>query len=201
MSSHEAAIVAPRSIPSRLATYDTIIEIALASDTRAISIIGTNTYTAAFGESVPEEDLADFLETTYSVKAVEAGLLNAHETNIITFVARDAPTNKVLGFVQLVRSHSNPCLEGDALSHAELRRLYVDTAAHGRGVGSKLINAVESKARAEGFKTLWLTVWEHGSDAQRLYQKLGYVKKADVDFPIGTSGNCVHKDWLLAKSL
>ncbi|KAI2633755.1 acyl-CoA N-acyltransferase [Hypomontagnella submonticulosa] len=177
--------------------YEVTIGDALASDAAAIALIGANTFTATFGHTVPADHLAEFLASTYSSEVVEAEILKAQETNTSTIVARDE-AGKVMGFVQLVRELTEPCIPGDASSHAELRRLYVDTTAHGKGIGSKLIAAVEHKAKAEGFKTLWLTVWEHHPQAQRLYQKLGYVKVGETEFATGDS---IQMDWVLAKSL
>ncbi|KAI1409706.1 acyl-CoA N-acyltransferase [Hypoxylon sp. FL1857] len=191
-----ASIVTTPQVTSKPA-YEVIIGDALVSDAAAIAQIGANTFTATFGFSVPENDLADFLATTYSAKAIEAELLSAQESNISTFVARDE-AGAVLGFVQLVGGLTEPCLQGDASTHAELRRLYVDVSAHGRGVGSKLIAAVENRAKAEGFRTLWLTVWEDNIKAQRLYQRLGYAKMGEMDF---ATGECIQMDWVLAKSI
>ncbi|KAI0383738.1 acyl-CoA N-acyltransferase [Hypomontagnella monticulosa] len=177
--------------------YEVTIGEALVSDAPAIALIGANTFTATFGFSVPADHLADFLASTYSSEVVEAEILKAQETNTSTIVARDE-TGKVMGFVQLVRGITEECIPGDASSHAELRRLYVDTTAHGKGIGSKLIAHLENMAKAEGFKTLWLTVWEKHPQAQRLYQRLGYVKVGETEF---ATGDTISTDWVLAKSL
>ncbi|KAI1779427.1 acyl-CoA N-acyltransferase [Hypoxylon cercidicola] len=177
-------------------SHEVLIGDALPSDAAAIALIGASTFTAAFGFSVPADDLADFLAATYSAEAVEAEILGAQKTSTSTLVARDE-SGEVLGFVQLVRGLSDPCLPGDASAHAELRRLYVSTAAHGRGIGSRLVAAVEGKARAEGFETLWLTVWEENASAQRLYQRLGYVRMGETEF---ATGGCIQTDYVLAKN-
>ncbi|TGJ83641.1 hypothetical protein E0Z10_g5126 [Xylaria hypoxylon] len=167
---------------------------ALTSEAAAIAKIGADTFTATFGFSVSAEDLASFLAETYSETTVLADL---QDPAVQTWAARDS-SGKVVGLVQLVRGLSEPCVPGDATTHAELRRLYVDTTAHGRGIGSKLIAAVEEKARAEGFKQLWLTVWENNPKAERLYARLGYHSVGDVNFITGT---CVQTDHVLSKSL
>ncbi|KAI1390107.1 acyl-CoA N-acyltransferase [Hypoxylon trugodes] len=196
MTTKVPSVVAASELPAK-SGYEVVIGDALVSDAPAIALIGTKTFTTSFGFAVPPDDLAVFLAETYSAKAVEADLSTSHETKINTFVARDE-TGKVLGFVQLVGGHTDPSIEGDPSTHAELRRLYVDTSAHGRGIGSKLIAAVEAKARADGVKTLWLTVWENAADAQRLYYKLGYKKVGEAGFFLG---GCTHNDHVLAKPL
>ncbi|GAP91645.1 putative acyl- n-acyltransferase protein [Rosellinia necatrix] len=171
---------------------DITIGYAVASEAAAIAKMGAETFTATFGFSVSAEDLADFLANTYIEATVLADL---KDPALETWVARDA-TGKVLGMVQLVRNLTEPCVPGDPATHAELRRLYVDTTAHGRGIGSKLIAAVEAQARAEGFQQLWLTVWENNLHAQRLYERLGYKKVGTADFLTGT---CVQTDYVLSK--
>ncbi|KAI8947983.1 acyl-CoA N-acyltransferase [Xylaria longipes] len=173
---------------------DIIIGHAQPSEAAAVAKIGADTFTATFGFSVSAEDLAVFLNETYIESAILADL---KDPAIETWSARD-PTGKVFGMVQLVRGLTEPCVPGDPATHAELRRLYVDTAAHGRGIGGKLIAAVERQARAEGYKQLWLTVWENNGSAEKLYRKLGWQRVGDTGFRMG---ECVQKDFVLSKSL
>ncbi|KAI1158657.1 acyl-CoA N-acyltransferase [Nemania serpens] len=167
---------------------------ALASEAAAIAKIGADTFTTTFGHAVTPEDLKKFLAETYVESAVLADL---KDPAMETFVARDS-AGKVWGMVQLVRNITDPAVSGDPATHAHLQRLYVATEAHGRGIGSRLMAAVEAQARAEGFKTMWLSVWENSTGAQRLYAKLGYERIGTTDFLMGA---CVHTDYLLSKIL
>ncbi|KAI1130750.1 acyl-CoA N-acyltransferase [Nemania abortiva] len=184
----EVTTAAPKPV------LDIIVGHALASEAAAIAKIGADTFTATFGFSVSAEDLAEFLAITYVESVVLADL---KDPSIETWAARDS-AGKVLGMVQLVRGLTEPCVPGDPQHHAELRRLYVDTSAHGRGIGSKLIAAVEKQARAEGCKQLWLTVWENNNGAEKLYLKLGYKRVGATDF---LTGGCVQTDYVLSKDL
>ncbi|KAI0428980.1 acyl-CoA N-acyltransferase [Xylaria sp. FL1042] len=187
-------IVPPQDLVKPI-PLDITVGYALASEAAAIAKIGADTFTATFGSSIPAKDLAIFLAATYSEVTVLAEL---QDPSVQTWAARDGASGKVLGLVQLVRGLSEPCVPGDAAMHAELRHLYVDTAAHGRGIGSKLIDAVEQQARIEGFKQLWLTVWEQNSSAERLYQRLGYQRCGTIEF---MTGEFPATDNVLAKSL
>ncbi|KAI1283317.1 acyl-CoA N-acyltransferase [Xylaria sp. FL0933] len=192
------AILVPIIPPQELvkpSLLDITVGYALASEAAAIAKIGADTFTATFGDSIPAKDLAAFLAATYSEVVV---LANLQDPTVQTWAARDTATGKVLGLVQLVRPLSEHCVPGDPATHAELRRLYVDTTAHGRGVGSKLIAAVENQARAEGYKQLWLTVWEQNPSAERLYQRLGYQRCGTITF---MTGDFPATDHVLAKSL
>ncbi|KAI0175998.1 acyl-CoA N-acyltransferase [Hypoxylon sp. FL1284] len=197
MATAQVLSTAAASQPSSTLPHEVTIGDAVLSDAAAIALIGADTYTATFGFSVPADDLAAFLAATYSAAVFEAEILNAQQAGTGTFVARDGSSGAVLGFVQLVRGLTDPCIPGDAAAHAELRRLYVSTAAHGRGIGTKLVAAVEARAKAEGFQTLWLTVWEDNTNAQRLYERLGYVKVGKTDF---ATGGCIQTDHVYAKT-
>ncbi|KAI0502810.1 acyl-CoA N-acyltransferase [Xylaria bambusicola] len=187
-------VPAPELAKATIPGLDVTVGHALTSEAAAIAKIGADTFAATFGFSVSEEDLAMFLTETYTEITVLADL---QDPAVQTWAARDT-SGKVLGLVQLVRGLSEPCVPGDTATHAELRRLYVDTTAHSRGIGKKLIAAVEEQARAEGFKQLWLTVWENNPKAAKLYERLGYQKVGEADF---TTGTCVQTDWVLSKSL
>ncbi|KAI1813303.1 acyl-CoA N-acyltransferase [Poronia punctata] len=177
-----------------------IVEATL-EDAEAISRLGSETFSTTFGFSVSAEDLASFLGTTYSV---DATLEILRDPKIKTFTARipsdaqGAAADKLVGFVQLVRGSTQPCIPGSAAKHAELRRLYVDAHAHGQGIGTKLTAALEKEARAEGFEKIWLTVWEKHPRAQKLYQRLGYKRVGETGF---RTGNEVQTDWVLMKTL
>ncbi|KAI0449759.1 acyl-CoA N-acyltransferase [Xylaria acuta] len=188
------SMVPAREFTALKPAADIVIGHAQPSEAAAIAKMGADTFTATFGFSVSAEDLATFLNQIYIESAILADL---KDPAIETWSARDS-TGRVLGMVQLVRGLTEPCVPGDPATHAELRRLYVDTAAHGRGIGSKLIAAVEEQARAEGFKELWLTVWENNNSAERLYLRLGYQKVGATDF---LTGECVQTDYVLSKSL
>jgi ribosomal protein S18 acetylase RimI-like enzyme len=41
------------------------------------------------------------------------------------------------------------------------------------------------KRRAKGFETIWLGVWERNSKATRFYERLGFVKVGELEFPYG----------------
>ncbi|KAH8901461.1 acyl-CoA N-acyltransferase [Thozetella sp. PMI_491] len=166
----------------------------LASDAEAIAALGAKVFTESFGFAVPDDELANYLASTYSTEAMAAEMAKPEVT---TFVARDS-SGQLVGFVQLVLQATDAAVDGDPSTHAELQRLYVDASAHGRGIGTKLAAAVEAMAREEGVKKLWLTVWQNSAPGQRLYSRLGYVKTGETDYSFGT---CVHIDYVFVKDL
>jgi GNAT superfamily N-acetyltransferase len=58
---------------------------------------------------------------------------------------------------------------------AEVKRMYVDVAWRGRGVGRALMERLINEARARGYETLRLGTLDDMADAQSLYRSLGFA--------------------------
>jgi ribosomal protein S18 acetylase RimI-like enzyme len=71
------------------------------------------------------------------------------------------------------------------------------TPAHrGQGIGSRLMQLAEARARESGARTLSLIVAEDNAGARRLYERLGYATAARR--PITSYPGCKHTgDWIL----
>ena len=57
---------------------------------------------------------------------------------------------------------------------AELKRMYVDPAARGLGIGRRLLQAAEDAAHAEGVTVIRLETGIHQAEALGLYRASGY---------------------------
>jgi GNAT superfamily N-acetyltransferase len=59
---------------------------------------------------------------------------------------------------------------------AEVKRMYTVPAWRGRGIGSKLLDAIEESARAEGKRRIVLEAGDRQPEALALYHKAGYER-------------------------
>ena len=57
---------------------------------------------------------------------------------------------------------------------AEIRRLFLDESARGRGIGRRLLAELESRARRLGYERVRLTTGDGQAEALRLFQTAGY---------------------------
>jgi GNAT superfamily N-acetyltransferase len=79
------------------------------------------------------------------------------------FVARI--DGALVGSVQLKRLDA---------SRAEIKRMYVEPASRGEGIGRSLVELVLAEARADGFETLLLGLAPYHGEAASLYESLGF---------------------------
>lgn len=166
---------------------------ASSSDAEGVAKMGAHVFTFAFGHSVSPEDLQAYLDETYTTEAISRAIANPDSKMLVAADEEDV----LKGFVTLERGTSEPCVEG-VESRVELNRLYVDVEAHGQGVGTLLSNAIEQVAKEEGFRNMWLGVWEENEKAIRAYERWGYKMVGDHDFQIG---DIVQRDLIMLKAL
>lgn len=102
----------------------------------------------------------------------------------IVLVAEDASSRAILGTVQLVTA-----LPQNQPHRGDVAKLLVSSRARRRGVGAALVRAIEDVAREENRSLLVLDTVT-GSDAERLYARLGWVRVGTIPgyalFPDGT---------------
>ncbi len=104
--------------------------------------------------------------------------------------------SEVAGYCKLRKS--TPPLALGATHAIELERLYVLQAYQKKNIGGSLMQYCIDLATANGYKILWLGVWEHNHNAMRFYKKWGYTQFGDHIFMLG---NDVQTDLLMKRAL
>ncbi|KAF2178718.1 acyl-CoA N-acyltransferase [Zopfia rhizophila CBS 207.26] len=162
-------------------------------DIPSISRIGSTVFRQTFGHSIPSLDLKDYLEASLSHSAISTELLNPN----LTYIVAINSSGFVAGFLQLNRASSEPCLV-DFENFIEIQRAYVDEKYHSKGIGKLLFDEAERFAREQGYRHVWLGVWEENLRAQKFYDKRGYRRVGEHDFVMGVT---VQVDWIMVKEL
>ena len=92
----------------------------------------------------------------------------------VLLIAEDASTSQVLGTVQVLLA-----MPDNQPHRADIAKMQVRRSARRRGLGAALMRAAERAARDAG-KTLLVLDTVSGSDADRLYSSLGWVRVGDI---------------------
>ena len=100
-------------------------------------------------------------------------------TQAVLLVAAD--DERVLGSVTYVAG-GTAMAQLAASGEVELRMLGVDPAARARGVADGLVRACVDRARREGHGRVVLSTQPQMLAAQRLYERLGFVRQPDLDW-------------------
>jgi len=159
-----------------------LIRPAVEADAPALAELGRqtfiDTFVTGFGIPYPADDLAVFIDASFSAEAIRTKL---KEPGAAWWVAeRDG---ELLAFAN---AGPNTLPHPDArASHAELRRLYVSQAAQGLGLGTKLLTIALDWMEANGDGPLWIGVWSGNQKALKLYAAHGFEKAGEYRFPVG----------------
>ncbi len=146
------------------------IQLATPADADLLVVLGRQTMREAFGADNTEKNLGIYLDLAFTSEKIRDEL---REARVTFFLAKHE--NEVLGYATLRRSGFKPTrLRGKRA--VELQRIYVLQRAQGLGLGRFLMETCLNTARAEGYETLFLGVWEKNYRAQAFYQKLGFQR-------------------------
>jgi ribosomal protein S18 acetylase RimI-like enzyme len=85
-------------------------------------------------------------------------------------VAEDSKTHEIVGTVQLLLKQPE-----NQPHRADLAKMLVAPSARRHGIGAQLMQAAVASAQAAG-KTLLVLDTATGSDAERLYERLGWIR-------------------------
>jgi GNAT superfamily N-acetyltransferase len=88
----------------------------------------------------------------------------------------------VLGGVTFVPDGDSPMAEHDVPDASSIRMLAVARRAQGRGVGEALVRECIARARAVGSAVVVLHSTPWMETAHRLYLRLGFVRRPDLDW-------------------
>ncbi|UMY64337.1 MULTISPECIES: GNAT family N-acetyltransferase [unclassified Flavobacterium] len=91
-----------------------------------------------------------------------------------------AQFNKPIGLDPLVAYHDGKAVACGAIKEiqpgvAEVKRMFTLPDYRGQGVATRLLTALEERARANGFRECWLETGKKQVDAVALYRKSGYT--------------------------
>ena len=150
-----------------------------AHDAPALAVFAERVFVSSFEHQLPRAELAAVARERFSRERQHGDLTDSAST---IFLAVD---REIAGYAQLVLGNRPHC-ELHANAPAELKRIYVDAAWHGRGVGQSLLALIESRARELQCDVLWLAVWDGNARGIAFYEKHGFKLIGSSQFTVGS---------------
>lgn len=159
------------------------VRFATLADVPELSALAQRTFVETFVEELgvpyPKADLEHHLEHAYGLAATERlvrdpallfQVVQPPEAGLVAYV--------LAGACQLPHPEARP-------THGELRRLYVAHQHHGLGYGRLLMHAAFGWLEERFEPPTWIGVWSGNLKAQAIYQRYGFEKVGEYDYPVG----------------
>jgi len=155
---------------------------ATAGDVQAVQRVASAAWYAAHADIAGEAVVEEFLEEYYSTERLREDV--ASQSRLFLVAADDEPAEEgdgevdgdaVLGFALALPADDDPGVFA-------LGRIYVHPDSWGQGVGSRLLDRVESHVRAQSGSCLRLGVMAENERAVGFYESRGFERvEADHD--------------------
>jgi ribosomal protein S18 acetylase RimI-like enzyme len=157
---------------------DITIKKVILTDLTALQQISKTTFVQTFAEHNSEVDMADYLETSYSLEKLTNELNNPFSEFYFACIHE-----QVVGYLKINTGTAQT--EHKDLSAFEIERIYVDAAYLGKRVGQILFEKAIELAKEKKVSYVWLGVWEENHRALAFYKKNGFVPFDKHIFKLG----------------
>lgn len=139
--------------------------------------IGATTFYDSYRHENTEADMQAYIANTYTIEKLAQNLSNP---NIVYFLAYN-PLGDV-GYIKLLLNQTNEKLQGTS---AEIEKIYVRQAFHGKGVAQQLMQFDIDYCKQQNYTNLYLGVWQENHKALKFYGKMGFKTFDTRTFQLG----------------
>lgn len=163
----------------------TLADVALLAD------IAATTFVQAFGHLYPREDLEEHLATALAPAVQERIIKDPEVAAWFAVSTEGAPVAfAVAGNCKLPVAGLEPAA-------GEIRNLYVRAGLQNHRLGTRLLVEALDWLSARGKSPLYVGVWSQNLGAQRLYERFGFTKIGEYEFPVGRTRD---REFILRKA-
>lgn len=150
------------------------------ADAKLVSVLGTVSFYEAYFEQDNAHDLANYIHESFELNKIRAEITDKNAAFFIIFL-----NEKAVGYAKMREDSKVDCIKTE--NSIELQRIYIIERVYGKEIGENLLKYCFESAKARGFETLWLGVWEENKRAQKFYAKHGFKRVGELNFPYGES--------------
>jgi ribosomal protein S18 acetylase RimI-like enzyme len=146
-------------------------------DAAALKALFAESFVETFGHLYRPADLNEFLDTNSLAK----WQANLSDPQVAIWVAE--ADGELAAFVELAPKKLPYETSAPAL---ELRRLYLRSNLHGRGIADELMQWALQETVRRGARELVLSVYVDNHRARRFYERYGFEQVGKYDFMVGS---------------
>ena len=152
-------------------------------DVGLLNQIGIKTFDDTFGGTCTKADMQYVLEKFFNKAQCKIDLSDSKDN--FFFLEEQGITK---GYMRINSIHECPLDDLKEYRAVELVRLYVLKEYHGTHVANELMQFAIRFAAENGFKKMYLSVWEYNFRARGFYEKHGFKNSGVMnDFPLGST--------------
>jgi len=129
--------------------------------------ISKETFLAAFAKDNTAQNIEDYFEKAFSIKALNNQLNNLNSRFYFVYQGPE-----LCAYFKINIGDSQTEIQG--MDGLELERIYIYPSFQNQGLGEIILNEVKIKAILENKKYIWLGVWEHNIKAIQFYKRFGF---------------------------
>jgi len=146
------------------------------SDALRISILLKTVYIQTYAVDGITFEFANFITKRFSTKLIET-IITENPSRLIIAYQNGNP----IGVAEIIYDSTCPIRK---IPVSELSKLYVLERFYGKGIGFGLMMKVEKEVFKNGYKEFNLEVYINNERAIAFYERQGYRKIGNIDFPM-----------------
>ena len=148
------------------------------TDIEQLQKLGKQTFSETFSDSNTEENMAKYLEESFSLGKLTAEINDKNSEFYFAVFEYN-----IIGYLKLNFGLSQTELKDDKT--IEIERIYLLKGYQGKRVGQLLYEKALKIARQKNADYVWLGVWEENPRAINFYKKNGFVEFDKHIFKLG----------------
>jgi len=139
------------------------------SDQQELFQLMSEIYPTAYSSFWKNDDCSWYLDLCYNPKNLEKELSRERSHYFFTDFQ-----GKTVGILKYDFPFSP--IDFDIPNAMKVHRLYLSSAAQGKGIAKEIMQRLEAIAWSQNLETIWLEVMEKSAQAKKFYSKMGFRK-------------------------
>ena len=160
-------------------------------DAELLVDLGKRSFYEAFAERTDPEDMATYLQSTFSCNQIQMQLKNKDSLYLIIEQQADP-----LGYAYVHPTRPPACINDPRA--IQLIRFYLLKKSYGQGVGDALMRACLERSGGRGYHKMWLSSWQLNGRANTFYKRWQFKIVGRQKFVVGSD---VQNDYIFMRDI